>query len=487
MKTLFAALASLLVVLSVARPPVGHAASQAGQNNLIAIDVLLEPDQTMVAKANALNARLRNNYPNGYSLDATHAPHVTMLQRFVRAQDFDAVTAAITKVLAVERPTDLQLTAKGLEYTIWAGVAVTVITIERTPELVRLQQKVADAVAPFAASGGTAAAFIDTPPNAEIVGYVETFVPKASGAAYFPHVTAGVATEAFVKQLKAQPFDTFTFKPAGVGIYQLGNFGTASKKLWPTKPLASWNDGPPKRSILDFVRRATTAGSPDFVPVSERIAVFDNDGTLWPEQPPISFQGQFVFDRVRALAPHHPEWKDTQPFKGVIDNDLEAVAASGEAGLIDMVVATHSGMTTDEFDRIVKEWLATARHPKFNRPYTDLAYQPMLEVLSFLRANEFKTYIVSGGGVEFMRTFSERVYGVPPEQVIGSSVLLKYEVRNGTPVLMRQPKVDFIDDKDGKVVGIQKFIGRRPIAAFGNSDGDFAMLEWVTAGSGPRF
>ena len=487
MKRFLAALASVVVLLIAARPPVGHAASQAGQNNLIAIDVLLEPDQTMVAKANALNARLRGNYPDGYSLDATHAPHVTMLQRFVRAQDFDAVTAALTKVLAAERPADLQLTANGLEYTMWAGVAVTVITIERTPELMRLQQKVADAVAPFAASGGTASAFIDTPPNAEIVGYVETFVPKASGAAYFPHVTAGVATEAFVKPLKAQPFDTFTFKPAGVAIYQLGNFGTASKKLWPTKPLASWNDGASKQAILDFVRRATTTGSPDFVPVPERIAVFDNDGTLWPEQPPISFQGQFVFDRVRALAPHHPEWKDTQPFKGVIDNDLKAVAASGEAGLLDMIVATHSGMTTDEFDRIVKEWLATARHPRFNRPYTDLAYQPMLEVLSFLRANEFKTYIVSGGGVEFMRTFSERVYGVPPEQVIGSSVLLKYEVRNGTPVLMRQPKVDFIDDKDGKVVGIQKFIGRRPIAAFGNSDGDFAMLEWVTAGSGPRF
>jgi phosphoserine phosphatase len=311
-------------------------------------------------------------------------------------------------------------------------------------------------------------------------------------------VTVGVATEAFVKQLKAQPFEAITFKPSGVAIYQLGNFGTASKRLWPGqaregaqamsgRPLASWNEGASKQSILDFVNRVTTAGSPDFVPVPERIAVFDNDGTLWPEQPPISIQGAFLFDRVRALAPQHPEWTHMQPFKGVIENDLTSVAAAGEKGLVEMAVATHTGMTSDEFDRIVKDWLATARHPRFSRSYTDLTYQPMLELLAYLRANGFKTYIVSGGGIEFLRTFSERIYGIPPEQVIGSSIALKYEVLDGTPLLMRQPYVDFIDDKDGKVVGIQKFIGRRPIAAFGNSDGDFAMLEWVTSGSGPRF
>ena len=487
MKRAVFVICSVLGIALLAGWRVSAQGDNAASNNLIAIDVLLEPDQTMVAKANAVNARLRSNYPDGYSLDATHTPHVTMVQRFIRVRDFDAVTAAITKVLATERPTDLQLTAHGLVAVPSAGVAVTLIAVERTPELVQLQQKVADAVAPFAATGGTEAAFIDTPKGGDIVAYVETFVPKASGANYFPHITAGVASEPFVNQLKAEPFDAVTFKPTGVAIYQLGNFGTASKRLWPTRPLASWNDGPSRQSILDFVRRVTAEGSPDFVPVPERIAVFDNDGTLWSEQPPISVQGQFLFDRVRALAPQHPEWKDKQPFKGVIENDLKSVAAAGEAGLLEMAVATHSGMTTDEFDRIVKEWLATARHPKFNRPYTDLVYQPMLEVLAFLRANEFKTYIVSGGGVEFMRAFSERVYGVPPEQVIGSSIALKYEVRNGTPVLVRQPKVDFIDDKDGKVVGIQKFIGRRPIAAFGNSDGDVAMLEWVTAGSGPRF
>jgi hypothetical protein len=232
MKTrILSAVAGLLVGLALPSTAQQQAPPPAG-DKLIAIDILLQPDQTMVAKANAINARLRGNYPEGYSLDATHAPHVTMLQRFVRARDFDAVTAAVTKVLAAERPTALQLKATGLLYTIWNGAALTAIVVERTPELARLQQKVADAVAPFSVSGGTEAAFIDTPHGADIVPYVETFVPKASGANYFPHVTAGIATEAFVKQMKAEPFDTVTFRPAGVAIYQLGNFGTASKELW---------------------------------------------------------------------------------------------------------------------------------------------------------------------------------------------------------------------------------------------------------------
>ncbi|MBZ5537936.1 MAG: haloacid dehalogenase-like hydrolase [Acidobacteriia bacterium] len=353
----------------------------------------------------------------------------------------------------------------------------------------RLHQKVIEALTPFSVSGGGEAAFIDTPSNAEIIGYVETFVPKSSGAYYVPHVTAGVAAEPFVKKLKAEPFETFTFKANDVAIYQLGNFGTASKKLWQSPaggPLASWNDGKAKQSILDFVRRVTTAGSPDFVPVPERIAVFDNDGTLWAEQP-FYFQGLFVFDRVRALAPQHLQWKDTQPFKAVLENDMETLAATDLHGLAELVMATHAGTTTEEFERIVKDWLATARHPKFKRAYTDLVYQPMLELLALLRANDFRTYIISGGGIEFVRTFSEKVYGIPPEQVVGSSIVTKYEVREGRPVLVREPKLDFIDDNEGKPVGINKFIGRRPIAAFGNSDGDFQMLEWVTAGTGPRF
>ena len=251
-------------------------------------------------------------------------------------------------------------------------------------------------------------------------------------------------------------------------------------------PLSSWNDSAAKASIVRFVAKVTKQGGPDYVLPADRIAVFDNDGTLWIEQP-LYVQGLFVLNRVRALAPRHPEWKDTQPFKAVLENDMETLAASGPKGIAELVMATHAGMTTEEFGRIVKDWLATARHPKLGRPYTDLVYQPMLELLAFLRANGFKTYIVSGGGVEFVRTFSEDRYGIPPEQVIGSSNLTRFEIRDGKPVLVREPEIDFIDDHEGKPVGINKFIGRRPIAAFGNSDGDLQMLQWVAAGEGPRF
>ncbi|ACL63060.1 HAD family hydrolase [Methylobacterium nodulans] len=252
-------------------------------------------------------------------------------------------------------------------------------------------------------------------------------------------------------------------------------------------PLPSWNEGGPKQAILDFVGRVTTSGGHDFVPPPERVAVFDNDGTLWAEQP-VYFQVAFALDRVKALAPAHPEWKDTQPFKGVIENDPKAVAAAGEKGLLQIVAATHAGMTTAEFDAVVKEWLRTARHPRFGRPYDSLVYQPMLELLGFLRASGFKTFIVSGGGVEFMRTFAERTYGIPPEQVVGSSGVTKFEIRpDGQPVLVKEAKVEFVDDGAGKPSGINRFIGRRPILAFGNSDGDQQMLEWTAAGAGPRF
>ena len=250
--------------------------------------------------------------------------------------------------------------------------------------------------------------------------------------------------------------------------------------------LPSWNDGASKKAIVDFVSRVTQEGGPDFVPPAERIATFDNDGTLWAEQP-IYFQLAFALDRVKALAPQHPEWKQKQPFKGVLEGDMKAVAASGERGLLEMMAATHVGNTTEEFEGIVRNWIASARHPKLERPYTELVYQPMLELLAYLRANGFKTFIVSGGGVEFMRPWVERVYGIPPEQVVGSRAKVKYQVRDGVPVLLRLPEIDLVDDKAGKPVGIHQVIGRRPIAAFGNSDGDFEMLEWTTSGPGPRF
>jgi phosphoserine phosphatase len=251
-------------------------------------------------------------------------------------------------------------------------------------------------------------------------------------------------------------------------------------------PLPSWNDGQTKQTIVQFVEEVTTQDGPKFVHPAERIAVFDNDGTLWAEQP-MYFQLAFALDRVKAQAPQHPEWKDQEPFKSVLADDLAGVAAGGKKGLLALVAATHGGMTSEEFEKTVRDWVATAKHPRFKRPYTDLVYQPMLELLAYLRANDFKTYIVSGGGIEFVRTFAEPVYGVPPEQVIGSSVKTRYEVRDGRPVIARLGEIDFIDDKAGKPVGIHKFIGRRPLMAFGNSDGDFEMLEWTTSGTGPRF
>jgi phosphoserine phosphatase len=251
-------------------------------------------------------------------------------------------------------------------------------------------------------------------------------------------------------------------------------------------PLPSWNDGESKTAILDFVGRVTKEGGPDFVAVAERIAVFDNDGTLWAEQP-VYFQLAFAFDRVKAMAPAHPEWKDTQPFKGVLEGDMKAVAAGGERGLLEIIAATHVGNTTVEFEKIVTDWIASAKHPKTGRLYTQMVYQPMLELLAYLRANGFKTYIVSGGGIEFMRPWVERLYGIPPEQVVGSRAKVKYEVRNGVPVLVRLAEMDHVDDKAGKPVGIHQVIGRRPVAAFGNSDGDFEMLEWTTSAPGPRF
>ncbi|HEY4370081.1 MAG TPA: HAD family hydrolase [Steroidobacteraceae bacterium] len=248
-------------------------------------------------------------------------------------------------------------------------------------------------------------------------------------------------------------------------------------------PLPSWNEGDAKQAIVDFVTRTTREGNPDYVKPVERIVVFDNDGTLWAEQP-VYFQLAFAIDRVKTLSAKHPEWQTTEPFKSLLAGDLKGVAASGEHGLLQLVATTHAGITTDEFNTVAGAWLATAKHPQLKRPYTELIYQPMLE---YLRANGFKTFIVSGGGVEFIRVFAEQAYGIPPEQVVGSSGVTQFQVRkDGRPVLVKQSKVEFIDDGPGKPSGINRFIGRRPIAAFGNSDGDQQMLQWTAAGSGVR-
>ena len=250
--------------------------------------------------------------------------------------------------------------------------------------------------------------------------------------------------------------------------------------------LSSWAETDARASIVKFVNRVTDQGSPDYVPPAERIAVFDNDGTLWAEQP-MYFQAFFIFDRIKALAPQHPEWQEKEPFASVLKGDVKGALAGGERALLEMAMATHAGMTTEEFEKIVSDWITTAKHPKTGRLYTEMVYQPMLELLAYLRANGFKTFIVSGGGIEFMRPWTERVYGIPPEQVIGSSIKTQYEVREGKPLIVRLPELNFIDDKAGKPAAIQHHIGRRPLMAFGNSDGDFQMLEWTTAGTGPRF
>ena len=275
----------------------------------------------------------------------------------------------------------------------------------------------------------------------------------------------------------------FAWWMSGVLLFapSAGAQGSASA---PAKdPLPAWYEGDSKRAIVAFVQKVTQPGGEGFVPAAERIAVFDNDGTLWAEQPMYA-QLFFALDRVKALAPLHPEWKSQEPFASLLKGDVKAALAGGERGLFEILMATHAGMTSEEFERIVKDWLAVAKHPVTKRPYTEMVYEPMLELLAYLRANDFKTYVVSGGGVDFMRPWTEAVYGIPPEQVVGSMIQMKFELRDGRAVLVRLPEEEFVDDKAGKPIGIQRHIGRRPIAAFGNSDGDLEMLQWTASGAG---
>lgn len=271
----------------------------------------------------------------------------------------------------------------------------------------------------------------------------------------------------------------------GLCILSLGCAGSSPFSRT-TAPLPSWNNGEAKQQIVAFVAQVTDPTSPRFVPPEERIAVFDNDGTLWAERP-FYFQLLFAIDRIHEMAPEHPDWKSREPYASILAGEPEKALAGGEKAILELIMATHAGMTSAEFEQAVEEWLENARHPKTGRPYTEMVYQPMLELLGYLRAHGFQTYIVSGGGIEFMRPWTDRVYGIPPQQVVGSSVVTRFEQHEKGPILMRLAEIDFIDDKAGKPVGINKFIGRRPILAFGNSDGDLQMLEWTAAGSGARF
>jgi phosphoglycolate phosphatase-like HAD superfamily hydrolase len=285
---------------------------------------------------------------------------------------------------------------------------------------------------------------------------------------------------------RAQEIETMPAMPRAVTAAAAVMLTTASQAAAQTDPLPSWNDGASKQSIVRFVSDVTKEGAKGFVPAAQRIAVFDNDGTLWSEQP-MYFQLAFALERVKALAPQHPEWKTQEPFKSLLAGDVKGVLAQGEKGILPIILASHSGTTTEEFAKTVAEWATIAKHPKTGQLYTEMVFQPMLELLAYLRANGFKTFIVSGGGVEFMRPWAEKVYGIPPEQVVGSSGVAKYELRADGPVLVKDARIEFIDDGPGKPVGINRFIGRRPVLAFGNSDGDHQMLQWTAAGDGLRF
>lgn len=251
-------------------------------------------------------------------------------------------------------------------------------------------------------------------------------------------------------------------------------------------PLPSWNEGANKTALIDFVTAVTSEGGPDYVPPADRIATFDNDGTLWGEQP-MYVQLAFILDRVKEMAADHPDWQNTEPYKSVLTNDFSGLAAAGEQGLMELVATTHAGMNTEEFTKIATEFITTAKHPKTGKLYTQMVFQPMLEVVAYLKANEFDVFIVSGGGREFMRPWTGQVYGIPPQNVVGSEIEMRFEMKDGVPTIFRDPKIAFIDDGAGKPIGIQNHIGKKPIAAFGNSDGDIAMLQWATSGAGRRF
>jgi hypothetical protein len=495
------------IVVTMLFTAMAAALPAAAAESLTAIDVLLLPDGTMIEHAKAANARLRENYPAGFALDATHHPHVTLLQRYVRTKDLEAVYAAVERVLNAERPAGWGLDASGYYYLNFNNMGLAGIVVRPAPELQRLQQEIIAAVAPYTEPNGTSAAYVTTPDSPEVnaptLQYVNTFIPERIGKNFNPHVTVGVGQLDFVERMKASPFERFKFKVAGAAVFHLGNFGTAQKELWawesPTTlaarlaanattaddPLPSWNDHASKQAILEFVKKVTTEGGPDFVPPHERIATFDNDGTLWCEQPMYT-QVVFAVDRIKSLAPEHPEWKDEEPYKSILAGDTKAAFEGGEKADMKIMMSSHANLTTDEFTTIVVDWIKTAKHPRFDRLYTQLAYQPMLEVLAYLRANGFTAFVVSGGGIDFMRPWAPRVYGIPPERVVGSSIKVRYEMREGKPVLFRLPEVDFIDDGPGKPTGIYRFIGRRPIIAFGNSDGDLEMLQWTTMTDGPR-
>jgi phosphoserine phosphatase/2'-5' RNA ligase len=455
---------------------------------LIAINVLLDPDDATVERAQAVNARLRKDYTDGFALDANHAPHITILQQFVRTADLDEVANAVVEVLRTEQSMKWESNATGYYALADKDLRLVGIVIEPTEDMRRLQQRILDAVAPFAVEKGTGEAFAPRPDGGAIsqptVDYVNTFIGLRTGMNYHPHLTVGIGTRDFVDALKAEPFEAFTFRAISVSLYQVGDYGVAQRKLHDlhrcVDPLPSWNDGPAKKGILSFIAKVTKEGSPDFLPPAERIAVYDNDGTLWPENP-MPFQAAFAFDELKRHIVNEPRLASDPMVQAALACDLSKLL-EGEHfdGLMRVLALTHAGMTTDEFRDAVEAWLTSARHPRYGRPYDELTYQPMQELLRYLQANGFKNFIVSGGGADFMRVWVERVYGIPPEQVVGSTARTTFELRDSGPVLTKTLDYLFVNDKEGKPVGIHQFIGRRATVCCGNSDGDHAMLQYTT-------
>jgi 2'-5' RNA ligase/phosphoglycolate phosphatase-like HAD superfamily hydrolase len=455
---------------------------------LIAINVLLDPDTATVEKAQAANARLREDYPDGFALDANHTPHITILQLFVRTADLEEVANTVAEVLRKEQSMKWESNATGYYDLAYQNLGLVGIIIEPTEDLRRLQQRIIDAVAPFAVEKGKGEAFAPRLDGLAIsrptVDYVNNFVGTRTGRNYHPHLTVGIGTRDFVDALKAEPFEAFTVRAASVSLYQVGDYGVAQRKLYDlhrfADPLPSWNEGPAKQGILDFIAKVTKEGSPDFLPLAERIAVHDNDGTLWPENP-MPFQAAFAIDELNRCILTEPKLASDPMVQAALAGDF-AKLLEGEHfdGLMQVLALTHSGMTIDEFRDTVEAWFTFAKHPRYGRPYDELIYQPMQELLSLLRANGFKNFIVSGGGADFMRVWVERVYGIPPEQVVGSTARTTFELRNSGPVLTKTLDHLFVNDKEGKPVGIHQFIGRRPTVCCGNSDGDHAMLQYTT-------
>ena len=462
---------------------------------LIAINILLDPDAATVEKAQATNARLREDFPHGFALDANHAPHITLLQQFVRTAHLDEVAKAVVEVLRTEQSMKWESNAIGYYALADKDLQLVGIVIEPTEDMRRLQQKIIDAVAPFAVEKGTGEAFAPRPDGGAIgqptVDYVNNFVGPRTGMNYNPHLTVGIGTCDFVDALKAEPFETFTFRAVSVSLYQVGDYGVAQKKLYDLSitadPLPSWNDGPAKQAILAFIAKVTKEGSPYFLPPAERIAVFDNDGTLWCEKP-MYIQMDFILRQMVTRAAEEPELRTQQPWKAAWEHDYdwfgEAVTKhyQGDDRALEVVMggllALSEGRDVEEVEANARTFVLNEDHPTLGIPYRNCVYQPMIELLSYLEANEFSNFIVSGGGRDFMRGFAQELYGIPRERVIGSTVAYRYVPDESGGSIIQRADLDVANDGPEKAVQVWSFSGHRPILAAGNSNGDLEMLTF---------